>query len=79
MWREYYELEAPEEAELPCGYDRCLNEFEKMAVMRCLRMDRITVGYGTRTHAHMHRATTHRSTHSGPGSQTWCPSLHEPA
>ena len=43
-WREYYELEAPEEAPLPMGYDVCLTEFEKLLVLRCLRMDRVTVG-----------------------------------
>lgn len=44
MWREYYELEAPEEASLPMGYDQSLSEFEKLLVLRCLRMDRVTVG-----------------------------------
>jgi len=36
--------EAPEEAPLPMGYDHMLSEFEKLCVLRCLRVDRITVG-----------------------------------
>ena len=43
-WHEYYELEAPEEAPLPMGYDASLTEFETLLVLRCLRMDRVTVG-----------------------------------
>ena len=43
-WHEYYSLEAPEEAPLPMGYDTSLTEFEKLLVLRCLRMDRVTVG-----------------------------------
>eukprot|EP00803_Ostreobium_quekettii_P011338 evm.model.scf_1312.1 EVM.evm.TU.scf_1312.1 scf_1312:839-40608(+) len=43
-WREFYELEAPEEHPLPMGYSEKLNGFEYLLVLRCLRMDRITVG-----------------------------------
>ncbi|KAF5830619.1 hypothetical protein DUNSADRAFT_14266 [Dunaliella salina] len=43
IWREFYEQEAPEEAPLPMGYDHTLSEFEKLCVLRCLRVDRITV------------------------------------
>lgn len=43
-WRQYYDLDAPEENPLPMGYDTFLNEFEKLLVLRCLRMDRVTVG-----------------------------------
>nr|Q9SMH3.1 RecName: Full=Dynein-1-alpha heavy chain, flagellar inner arm I1 complex; AltName: Full=1-alpha DHC; AltName: Full=Dynein-1, subspecies f [Chlamydomonas reinhardtii]CAB56598.1 1-alpha dynein heavy chain [Chlamydomonas reinhardtii] len=43
-WRTWYDLEAPEEAELPCGYQSFLSDFEKLCLMRCLRMDRVTVG-----------------------------------
>ncbi len=43
-WRAYYDLEAPEESEMPCGYDSFLNDFEKLCLLRCLRMDRVTVG-----------------------------------
>jgi len=44
VWRSYYDLEAPEENPLPMGYDRYLSEFEKLLVLRCLRMDRVTIG-----------------------------------
>jgi dynein heavy chain len=43
-WKRFYELEAPEEAPLPQGYHTSLHEFEKLCVMRCLRVDRVTVG-----------------------------------
>eukprot|EP00955_Chlamydomonas_euryale_P094425 364857-Chlamydomonas_euryale.AAC.10 len=43
-WRAFYELESPEEAGLPMGYAEALSEFEKLLVLRCLRMDRVTVG-----------------------------------
>lgn len=43
-WRQFYELEEPEKEELPMGYAQSLNEFEKLCVLRCLRMDRVTVG-----------------------------------
>ncbi len=44
QWRAFYELESPEEGPLPMGYDTHLTEFEKLCVLRCLRMDRVTVG-----------------------------------
>lgn len=59
MWREYYELEAPEEASLPMGYDQSLSEFEKLLVLRCLRMDRVTVGITRCVHAHTRAAQSH--------------------
>ncbi|GLI59150.1 hypothetical protein VaNZ11_000978 [Volvox africanus] len=43
-WRAYYDLEDPEEAELPMGYHTFLTDFEKLCLLRCLRMDRVTVG-----------------------------------
>eukprot|EP00798_Chlamydomonas_sp_ICE-L_P031818 gene31818-7022_t len=44
VWRAYYELENPEEAELPMGYHKSLSVFEKLLVLRCVRMDRVSVG-----------------------------------
>lgn len=44
VWRSFYDLEAPEEAELPLGYHSFLTDFEKLCLLRCLRMDRVTVG-----------------------------------
>eukprot|EP00967_Tisochrysis_lutea_P056140 scaffold70797_cov24-Tisochrysis_lutea.AAC.1 len=49
---QYHEQEAPEEAPLPMGYDHMLTEFEKLCVLRCLRVDRITVS--TAQHACQH-------------------------
>lgn len=43
-WQAYYELEAPEEAPMPSGFHESLTEFEKLLVLRCLRVDRVTVG-----------------------------------
>jgi dynein heavy chain, axonemal len=42
-WRAYYELEAPEAAPLPGGLSERLTAFEQLLVLRCVRMDRITV------------------------------------
>lgn len=43
-WRAYYELEEPEAAPLPGNYSNGLTEFERLLLLRCLRMDRVTVG-----------------------------------
>jgi dynein heavy chain, axonemal len=37
-------MQAPEEQPLPMGYSTSLSEFEKLLVLRCLRVDRVTVG-----------------------------------
>ena len=42
-WRVWYDLDAPEEHPMPQGYTDRLNTFEQLCVMRCLRMDRVTV------------------------------------
>lgn len=44
QWSAYYQLESPEEAPLPGGYDVSLSAFEQLLVLRCLRMDRVTLG-----------------------------------
>lgn len=33
-----------QEAPLPMGYNSSLTQFEQLCVLRCLRMDRVTVG-----------------------------------
>lgn len=43
-WHAYYDLEAPEEAPMPADFHEGLTEFEKLLVLRCLRVDRVTVG-----------------------------------
>lgn len=42
-WKAVYEAEKPEDAQLPDGYEDLLSRFEKMMVLRCLRVDRITI------------------------------------
>jgi dynein heavy chain len=42
-WKEWYDLEKPEEAPYPCGLSDELDVFERMLLMRCVRVDRITV------------------------------------
>ena len=45
LWRDFYELAAPETAALPDGYSEKLSALEQLLVLRCVRMDRITVRY----------------------------------
>lgn len=42
-WRAWYELEKPEEAPLPGGFSEHLDAFEQLLVLRCARVDRVTV------------------------------------
>jgi len=42
-WQAYYEHEAPESAPLPHGYNSVLSQFEQLLLLRCLRVDRVTV------------------------------------
>ena len=42
-WKTYFELEAPEQHPLPAGLNSRLNSFEQLLVLRCIRMDRVTV------------------------------------
>uniref|UniRef100_A0A383W4S5 Dynein-1, subspecies f n=1 Tax=Tetradesmus obliquus TaxID=3088 RepID=A0A383W4S5_TETOB len=42
-WQTYYEREAPETAPLPNGYSSKLSQFEVLLLLRCLRVDRVTV------------------------------------
>jgi dynein heavy chain len=42
-WKDWYDNERPEEIPLPCGLSDELNILEQMLLMRCLRVDRITV------------------------------------
>lgn len=41
-WHAWYELECPE-ATLPRGFDSRLTPLERLLVLRCLRLDRVTV------------------------------------
>ena len=42
-WRRFYESEKPEEETLPGGLSDNLDQFEQILVLRCIRVDRITV------------------------------------
>merc|ERR1719375_381579 len=39
-WREWYNLETPETAEIPCGYHE-VDPFKQMLIIRCFRPDRL--------------------------------------
>lgn len=43
-WKSYYGREAPESAPLPNGFSSRLGQFEVLMLLRCLRVDRVTVG-----------------------------------
>ena len=42
-WRDWYDLEAPEQTPFPGGYSDMLDTFEQMLLLRCVRVDRVTV------------------------------------
>ena len=45
-WRKVYDLKEPQNAHLPSPWDRKLNEFQRMTVIRCLRPDKVRVMRG---------------------------------
>jgi hypothetical protein len=42
-WKTFYELETPESSPLPDNLSKSLSTFESLLVLRCVRMDRVTV------------------------------------
>jgi dynein heavy chain len=40
-WKQWYDLEKPEDADLPCGLSKNLTELQKLMVLRCFRPDRV--------------------------------------
>lgn len=40
-WKEWYDLEAPEQVPIPCGYSEKLNKFQQLLVVRVFRPDRV--------------------------------------
>jgi dynein heavy chain len=44
VWRNWFELEAPEPAHPPAPLAGALSPFERLLLLRCLRVDRVTVG-----------------------------------
>ena len=41
LWREWYDLDAPEETNYPFNYHLKLKDFEKLMFLRCFRIDRV--------------------------------------
>jgi len=44
-WRKVYDLKEPQNAHLPSPWDKRLNEFQRMTVIRCLRPDKVKLLY----------------------------------
>lgn len=42
-WRAWYDCEQPESVALPDGYSASLSSFERLCLLRCARLDRVTV------------------------------------
>ena len=42
-WKAYYDLENLETSPLPNGFEERVSAFEKLLVLRCIKMDRVTV------------------------------------
>ncbi len=40
-WKEWYDLECPEQTSIPCGYSESLNKFQQLLVVRIFRPDRV--------------------------------------
>lgn len=40
-WKTWYDLEAPEMSDLPCGYTDKISSLQKLLVFRCFRQDRV--------------------------------------
>jgi len=43
QWKDWYDLDAPEAAQFPMGYTDALAPFQKMCLIRCFRVDRISL------------------------------------
>ncbi|ESN91800.1 hypothetical protein HELRODRAFT_96436 [Helobdella robusta] len=41
LWKQWYDLETPETHPLPLNYDKTLTSFQRLMLLRCLRVDRI--------------------------------------
>jgi len=42
-WKAWFDLDAPESAPLPCGYDEKLKPMQRLMLLRCFRVDRCFV------------------------------------
>ena len=43
-WRDYFDCVEPHVQPLPDKWNDCLNSFQKLCVLRCLRVDKVTDG-----------------------------------
>ncbi len=41
LWQAWYDLEAPEQTDLPMGYSQKLDKMQQMLILRCFRIDRV--------------------------------------
>ncbi|XP_051888343.1 dynein axonemal heavy chain 10 [Pristis pectinata] len=41
VWKNWYDLDAPEQVEFPLHYKDTLNSFQKLLLLRCFRVDRV--------------------------------------
>lgn len=40
-WKQWYDLETPEQSTIPMGYSNKLSKFQQLLLLRCFRPDRI--------------------------------------
>jgi dynein heavy chain len=40
-WKEWYDLESPENTTIPCGYSEKLTKFQQLLIVRIFRSDRV--------------------------------------
>ena len=40
-WRDWYDLEDPENVDLPCGYSKTVSPMQSLLILRCFRPDRV--------------------------------------
>jgi len=40
-WKQWFDSDAPEASKIPCNYSESLNDFQKLMLLRCFRVDRI--------------------------------------
>ena len=41
VWKDWYDLESPEQTSIPCGYSDKLNKFQQLLIVRVFRPDRV--------------------------------------